>query len=68
MSDREKLKTVIDSLPDYQVHYILGIIEGLNAEIPNDATLESFAEMKRGDYKEFDGSTSDIFEQILSEG
>lgn len=54
MSEREMLLHEIESIPDYQVRYLLGVIHGLNAEIPNDATIEAMKEMENGQYKEFD--------------
>jgi len=63
MSERELLLKEVAELPDYQVLYLLGIIRGLNAEIPNEETVESFRQMNYGQFKEYN-STSDLFADL----
>jgi len=63
MSERELLLKEVAELPDYQVLYLLGIIRGLNAEIPNEETVESFRQMNNGQFKEYN-STSDLFADL----
>ena len=63
MSERELLLKEVAELPDYQVLYLLGIIRGLNSEIPNEETVESFRQMNNGQFKEYN-STSDLFADL----
>ncbi len=63
MSERELLLKEVAELPDYQVLYLLGIIRGLNAEIPNEETVESFRQMNNGQFKEYN-STSELFADL----
>ena len=63
MSERELLLKEVAELPDYQVLYLLGIIRGLNAEIPNEETVESFRQVNNGQFKEYN-STSDLFADL----
>ena len=63
MSERELLLKEVAELPDYQVLYLLGIIRGLNAEIPNEETVESYRQMNNGQFKEYN-STSELFADL----
>ena len=56
MSEREMLMQEIQELPDYKISYLLGVVRGLSAEIPNEETLASFKEMQTGEYKTFDNA------------
>lgn len=71
MSERERAQQLLDSVPDYKIQYVIAYLQGVTAgeEMPNDETLEAFAEideMKRtGSGEHFSGSTEDLFKMIL---
>ncbi len=73
MSNKERAIQLLDAIDDERMIYVVGILENLTgfAEIPNDETLEAFAEideMKRtGAGEHFSGSTEDFFKMLLED-
>lgn len=72
MSDREKIREIVDSLPEDKLVFVLTYLKGLEDgmdEEPNDDTLEAFEEseqkLKDGTIERFSGSTDDLFASIL---
>lgn len=80
MSYKELAKNMIDRLPDDKMIFIINMLEGLG-EIsgvpvypeftPNKETLDAMAEtdemIRTGNGQHFEGTTEDLFAQILEE-
>lgn len=67
MSNRELAKKLIDQIPESKLFYIIAYLQGATIpdEIPNNDTLEAFAELKRdGGYK-FTGNTEQLFSELM---
>lgn len=67
MSERELAKTLIDQIPEGKLIYVLAYLQGaaIPDETPNAETLAAFAELDNGGGFEFDGSTEDLFAELL---
>lgn len=73
MSERERLYQLLDTVPDTQISYIIGYIQGITTivnETPNDYTVEALNEVDKmkssGTGQHFSGSTADFLD-ILEE-
>ncbi|MBD5082321.1 MAG: hypothetical protein HDT44_11245 [Ruminococcaceae bacterium] len=77
MSEREMAVQLLDSIPDYKlgcvVSYLQGYLQGMSMdeEIPNDETLEAFAEsdemLRDGTGMRFEGSAEELFKILLED-
>ena len=80
MSYKELAKNMIDRLPDDKMIFIINMLEGLGemsgldiypAFEPNAETIAAMAEtdemIRTGSGQHFEGSTSDLFAQVLEE-
>ena len=80
MSYKELAKNMIDRLPDDKMIFIINILEGLGemsgldiypAFEPNAETIAAMAEtdemIRTGSGQHFEGSTSELFAQVLEE-
>lgn len=80
MSYREIAKNMIDRLPDDKIIFVINMLEGLGEMsgldiypdfTPNEATIEAMAEtdemIRTGSGQHFEGSTSELFAQVLEE-
>lgn len=67
MSDRERAKQLLDSVPDYKIQYVIAYLQGVTAgeNVPNEETLEAMQELENGGGEHFSGSTEDLFRMIL---
>ena len=48
MSDREKVYQLLDTVPDYNIGYVIAYLQGLteaNAAEPNEETIKAFLEV-----------------------
>ena len=49
MSNRERIISLLDSLPDYKLGYILASIQGITAEdMPNAETAQAIMDARNG--------------------
>ena len=66
MSNRELAKSLIDQIPERKLIYIIPYLQGaaIPDEIPNEETLEAFAELESGGGKKFIGSTRELFAEF----
>ena len=80
MSYKELAKNMIDRLPDDKMIFIINMLEGLGemsgldiypAFDPNAETIAAMAEtdemIRTGSGQHFEGSTSELFAQVLEE-
>ena len=80
MSYKELAKNMIDRLPDDKMIFIINMLEGLGemsgldiypAFEPNAETIAAMAEtdemIRTGNGQHFEGSTSELFAQVLEE-
>ena len=80
MSNRELAKSMIDRLPDDKMIFVINMLEGLGEMSgldlypdfkPNVATIAAMAEtdemIRAGGGQHFEGSTEELFSQILEE-
>ncbi|MCI9127467.1 MAG: hypothetical protein HFG28_09765 [Eubacterium sp.] len=80
MSYKELAKNMIDRLPDDKMIFIINMLEGLGemsgldiypAFEPNAETIAAMAEtdemIRTGSGQHFEGSTSELFAQVLEE-
>lgn len=67
MSDRERAKQLLDSVPDYKIQYVIAYLQGVTAgeNVPNEETLEAMQELESGGGEHFSGSTEELFKMIL---
>ena len=49
MNEREKARQLLEYVPDCKISYVVAYLQGMTAgvEIPNETTLNSFAEGER---------------------
>lgn len=69
MSNREFAKTLIDQIPEAKLLYVISYLQGaaIPEEIPNEETLAAFDELDNGSGVRFEGSTADLFAELLED-
>ena len=67
MSDREMLIHELQTAPDYQIAYLLGVYRGMNANIPNEETEAAIRDLDAGLGETFEGDTSDFISAMLKD-
>ena len=69
MSNREFAKTLIDQIPENRLFYVISYLQGAAVpdETPNAETLESFAELDNGGGRPFNGTTEELFTELMEE-
>lgn len=69
MSYKEFAKNLIDQIPDSKMHYIIAYLQGaaVPEEIPNAETIASIEELESGGGTLFNGSTEDLFAELMEE-
>ena len=70
MSNKDIIVNLLDTVPEYKLNYILAYIQGIMADestmTPNSETLEAMSELENGGGTVFDGSTKDLFAELMS--
>lgn len=66
MSEREQVRQIVDSLPEYKINGLLVFLQAFSEDIPNAETLAAFAELDNGGGKVYTGSTEDMIADILA--
>ena len=70
MSYREMAKTLIDTIPESKLYYVVAFLHGVSVpdETPNAETMEAMEEIDRmiatGTGQGFSGSTEDFFKML----
>lgn len=71
MSEKERASTLLESVPDYKIGYVIAYLEGLiadeSASVPNAETIAAMQELDNGGGTLYTGSTADIFEMLDKE-
>ncbi len=69
MSYRELAKKLIDQIPESKMYYIVAYLQGATVpeEIPNTETIASIEELENGGGTLFNGSTEDLFAELMKE-
>jgi hypothetical protein len=69
MSNREFAKTLIDQIPENRLFYVISYLQGAAVpdETPNAETLEAFAELDNGGGHLFNGTTEELFAELMEE-
>lgn len=74
MSDREKIRKIVDSLPEDKLVFVLTYLQGLEdgmVDEPNNDTITALKEtddaIRSGKIRPFTGSTDDFLDSILAE-
>lgn len=69
MSNREFAKTLIDQIPEAKLLYVISYLQGaaIPEEMPNEETLAAFDELDNGGGVLFEGSTADLFAELLED-
>ena len=69
MSNREFAKTLIDQIPENRLFYVISYLQGaaVPAETPTAETLEAFAELDNGGGHPFNGTTEELFAELMEE-
>jgi hypothetical protein len=69
MSNREFAKTLIDQIPENRLFYVISYLQGAAVpdETPNAETLEAFAELDNGGGHPFNGTTEELFAELMEE-
>lgn len=70
MSNRDKVISLLDSIPEYKIGYVLAYVQGLAAgeeETPNAATVAAIQELESGGGERWTGSTKDLFAMLDAE-
>ena len=69
MSVKEQIISKLDTLPEYTLIYILGIINGslIAPDIPNAETVAAIEALERGEGETFEGSTEDFIKMMLED-
>lgn len=67
MSYKELAKNLIDQIPESKMYYIVAYLQGaaVPEEIPNAETISSIAELESGGGTLFNGSTEDLFAELM---
>ena len=69
MSYKELAKNLIDQIPDSKMYYIVAYLQGaaVPEERPNAETIASIEELESGGGTLFNGSTEDLFAELMEE-
>ena len=71
MSEKERVSTLLESVPDYKIGYVIAYLEGLiadeTASVPNAETIAAMQELDNGGGTLYTGSTADIFAMLDKE-
>ena len=73
MSYREIAKSLIDTIPESKLLYVVAYLQGVSVpdETPNEETLAAMAEIEEviaaGTAEGFSGSTSDFFKMLAED-
>ncbi len=69
MSNRDIAKNLIDQIPEEKLIYVIPYLQGaaIPDVIPNQETLEAFAELNIGLGKSFTVSTEDLFKELMED-
>ncbi len=71
MSEKERASTLLESVPDYKIGYVIAYLEGLiadeSASVPNAETIAAMQELDNGGGTLYTGSTADIFAMLDKE-
>lgn len=69
MSNRELAKSLIDKIPESRLFYVLSYLQGAAVpdETPNADTLEAFAELENGGGYRFNGTTKQLFAELMED-
>lgn len=71
MSEKERASTLLQSVPDYKIGYVIAYLEGLiadeSASVPNAETIAAMQELDNGGGTLHTGSTADIFAMLEQE-
>lgn len=67
MSNRELAKNLIDQIPESKLLYVVAYLQGaaIPDETPNASTLEAFTELEEGGGHSFNGSTEQLFAELM---
>jgi hypothetical protein len=67
MSYKELAKNLIDQIPDSKMYYIVAYLQGaaVPEEVPNAETITSIEELESGGGTLFNGSTEDLFVELM---
>ena len=70
MSNRDLAKNLIDQIPEGRLFYVLSYLQGAAVpdETPNAETLEAFAELENGGGHRFQGTTEQLFAELMEDG
>ena len=70
MSNKDRIVDLLNTVPEYKLNYILAYIQGImadeSASTPNSETLEAMSELENGGGTVFEGSTEDLFSELMS--
>ena len=68
MSEKERASTLLESIPEYKIGYVIAYLEGLiadeSASVPNAETIAAMQELDNGGGTLYTGSTADIFAML----
>lgn len=66
MSDRERAIQLLNTLPEYQLGYVIAYMQGIHDSmfLPNQETEEAIDELKNGGGHKFSGTTDDLFDEL----
>lgn len=69
MSERERAKKLIDSIPESRLMFVISYLQGaaIPDEVPNSETIESMKELDSGGGTAFSGATDELFAELLEE-
>lgn len=69
MSNRDFAKNLIDQIPESRLFYVISYLQGAAVpdETPNAETLEAFAELENGGGHRFNGTTEQLFAELMGE-
>lgn len=69
MSNRDIAKKLIDQIPESRLFYVISYLQGAAVpdETPNAETLEAFAELENGGGYRFNGTTEQLFAELMEE-
>ena len=67
MSNRELAKNLIDQIPESRLFYVISYLQGaaVPEEVPNAETIASIEELENGGGTLFNGSTEDLFAELM---
>ena len=67
MSYKELAKNLIDQIPDSKMYYIVAYLQGAAVpdEVPNAETIASIEELENGGGTLFNGSTDELFAELM---